>query len=211
MIVSQIAAAPNRAGRHQVLFSDGTVMKLLPSVIADTGLYPGKELDETQMEALRSAARLADTKLRAVHIISATTVSERDLNDRLRQKGASQEDAADAVAWLSELNLLDDEEAARQIVARGVRRGYGQKRIRQMLYEKKIPRSLWEDALAGIPPMDDAVDTFLRTKLRGETGEKEIRRAVDALMRRGYSWNEIREGLRRYNEALADTLEEDEL
>lgn len=208
MIVTAVAPSPDRGGRHRVEFSDGTTMKLLPSVIADLSIYPGRELSEAEMESLAQAKRAADTKLRAVHIISATTVSGRDLEDRLRRKGASEDDAADAVAWLTELNLLDDAEAARQIVARGVRRGYGERRIRQMLYEKKIPRSYWDGALAEMPPMDDAVDEFLRTKLHGKPEEKELKRTVDALMRRGYTWSEIREGLRRYNEALADTLED---
>lgn len=208
MTVTAIASTPDRGGRHRVEFSDGSFMKLLPSVIADEGLYPGCELDEQALEALCRAKRAADTRLRAVHIISATTVSGRELEDRLRRKGASEADAADTVQWLSELNLIDDAEAARQIVARGVRRGYGERRIRQMLFEKKIPRSLWDEALAQMPPMDDAVDEFLRAKLREEADEKTIRRTVDALMRRGFTWSEIREGLRRYNEALADTLEE---
>lgn len=209
MIVTNIASAPDRGGRYRVEFSDGTAMKLLPSAIADTGLYPGRELDEDDMQALRQAKSAADTKLRAVHIISATTVSGRDLEERLRRKGASETEAADTVAWLTELNLLDDAEAARQIVARGVRRGYGERRIRQMLYEKKIPRSYWDGALAEMPPMDDTVDEFLRSRLQGEPDEKTLKRTVDALMRRGYRWSEIREGLRRYNEALADTMEED--
>ena len=209
MRISEIASAPDRGGRHRVTFSDGTVMKLLPSVIADLGLYTGRELSEEDMEEVARAARKADAKMRAVRVISATTVSRRDLQERLRHKGASEEDASEAVQWLEELNLLDDAQAARQIVARGVRRGYGEKRIRQMLYEKKIPREYWEDALSEIPPMDDAVDEFLRSRLRGEPDQKDLRRTIDALLRRGFSWNEIKDGLRRYDAALAGTMEEE--
>ncbi len=208
MTVTQIAPSPDRGGRHRVEFSDGTVLKLLPTVIGDAGIYVGMELDEAQMDALIQAGRKADTKLRAVHILSATTVSERDLEERLRHKGATPEDAAQTVQWLSELKLIDDAAAARQIVERGVRRGYGEKRIRQMLYEKKIPRTYWEEALAELPPMDDAVDAFLRTRLHGAPDERERKRTVDALLRRGFSWSEIKDGLRRYGETLDDTWEE---
>lgn len=209
MILTEIAASPDRGGRHRVTFSDGTTLKLYPSVIGDLDLYTGRELSEEDMEEVARAARKADTKMRAVRVISATTVSGRDLEQRLRHKGASPEDAAETVQWLEELHLLDDAQAARQIVSRGVRRGYGERRIRQMLYEKKIPRQYWEEALSEIPPMDDAVDAFLHTRLKGEPDQKELKRTIDALMRRGFSWNEIRQGLRRYNAALADTMEED--
>ncbi len=209
MKIIEIAAAPDRGGRYRVLFSDGTAQKLLPSVIGDLGLYAGLELDEGQMETLLAEARRADTKQRAVRVISATTVSGRDLEDRLRHKGASPEDAAQTVQWLQELHLLDDARAAQQIVDRGVRRGYGQRRIRQMLYEKKIPREYWEEALAQMPSMEGAVDDFLAARLRGTPDQKELKRAIDVLLRRGFSWNEIRAGLSRYDAALADTMEEE--
>ena len=209
MRIAEIASTPDRGGRHRVTFSDGTTLKLFPSVIGDLGLYSGRELSEEDMEEVVREAGRVNTKMRAVRVISATTVSRRDLQERLRHKGASEEDAAEAVQWLEELKLLDDAQTARQIVARGVRRGYGEKRIRQMLYEKKIPREYWEEALSEIPPMDDAVDEFLRSRLRGEPDQKELKRTIDALLRRGFSWNEIKDGLRRYDAALAGTMEEE--
>lgn len=141
MTVLSIAASPDRRGRHRVEFSDGTALKLPPSVIADLQLYTGRELDESELARVREAERKADARQRAVNIISATTVSGRELSDRLRRKGASEQDAAEAVQWLQELNLVDDARTARQIVERGVRRGYGERRIRQMLYEKRSPGS----------------------------------------------------------------------
>ena len=139
MTVTGISASADRRGRHRVELSDGTVLKLPPSVIADLSLFTGRELDESELRQVHEAERKADARQRAVNIISATTVSGRELNDRLRRKGASEEEAAEAVQWLQELNLVDDAKTARQIVERGVRRGYGERRIRQMLYEKKIP------------------------------------------------------------------------
>lgn len=207
--IIHIAPEPNRAGRHLVTFSDGSVRKLLPSVIGDLGLYTGLSLDEEGMEALNAAESAANAKQRAIHIISATTVSGRELTRRLKQKGATPEDAENTVRWLEELALLDDAKAAQQVVSQGVRRGYGARRIRQMLYEKNIPREYWEDALAQIPPMDGAIDTFIESRLHGQTGEKEVKRTVDALVRRGYTWSEIKEGLRRYEIAMADEIEED--
>ena len=56
--------------------------------------------------------------------------------------------------------------------------------------------------------MDDAIDRFLAAKLRGRPAdEKTIKKTIDALLRRGFSYGEIREALRRYE---AD-LEENEL
>ena len=99
------------------------------------------------------------------------------------------------MSWLEDLNLLDDAETARQIVARGVSRGYGPERIRQMLYQKQIPKKLWEEALENLPDMSDALTDFLRKRLGEEPDEKAIRSAAQAAIRRGYSWSEVREAL----------------
>lgn len=209
MIVTSISSSADRAGRYRVEFSDGSIMKLLPSVIGDAGLFTGRELDEVQMNELHRISSKADTKLRAIRIISATTVSCNELEQRLCNKGSRPEDAKETVQWLSDLNILNDTETARQIVLKGVHKGYGKMRIQQMLYEKKIPHFLWEEALAEMPSMDEAVDSFLQSKLHGQTEKKQIKRTVDALIRRGFTWDEIKEGLNRYNDALAETLEDE--
>lgn len=51
--------------------------------------------------------------------------------------------------------------------------------------------------------MDDAIDRFLAAKLRGRTAdEKTIKKTIDALLRRGFSYGEIRDALRRYEAIL---------
>ena len=187
---------PKRPGtKTLVIFADGTRKKYLPNVVADQGLFPGMELTDAALAELEKANSAASAKQRAVRIISAAGVSKRDLERRLTQKGESPEDAKNAVAWLSDLNLLDDAETARQIVARGVSRGYGPERIRQMLYQKQIPKKIWEEALENLPDMSDALTDFLRKRLGEEPDEKAIRSAAQAAIRRGYSWSEVREAL----------------
>ncbi len=208
MTVASIAASPDRRGRYRVEFSDGSAMKLPPSVIADLCLYTGRELDESELRRVREAERKADAKQRAVNIISATTVSGRELSDRLRRKGASEADAAEAVQWLQELCLVDDARTARQIVERGVRRGYGARRIRQILFEKKIPREYWDEAMEAVPEPDGAIDDYLRANLRGAPDQKERKRVSDALVRRGFDWSDISAGLRRYGAEL-EAMEEE--
>ena len=117
----------------------------------------------------------------------------------LRLKEMNPEDAREAVAWMQELQLVDDLDTAKQLVRRGVSRGYGKNRLRQMLYEKRVPRELWDEALELLPPQDDAIDLFLQRRFRGNTPDRaEIKRATDALLRRGHSWEDIRRALSRY-------------
>lgn len=187
---------PKRPGtKSTVVFDDGTTKKYLPQVAAEQGLFAGMELSEAEYQALEAANAAASAKQRAVRIISAASVSKGELERRLTQKGESPEDARKAVEWLTELKLLDDAETARQIVARGAARGYGAERIKQMLYEKRIPRKYWDEALEQLPDMREALCEFLRARLGEEPDEKTIRSATQAAARRGYTWTEIREAL----------------
>lgn len=193
----------------RVLLSDGSVIKTQDYVIADLGLYPGKALDDAEMAAFRDAVGKASAKVRAVRIVSASGVSKKELERRLTQKGESPRDAREAVEWLSDLDLLDDAKTAEQLVRSAVHKGYGKARIKQILYEKRIPEEYWEEALSQVPEMDGAVDKFLQQRLKGkEPDQKELKRAIDALLRRGHSWSDIRAGLRRYSSSLEADLEE---
>ena len=76
---------------------------------------------------------------------------------------------------------------------------------RLQLYAKLIPRELWDEALAELPEQDDAIDAFLQKRFRGRQPDRtEIRRAADALLRRGHAWGDIRRALERYDPDLPE-------
>ena len=199
MKVESIEETRSPQGKLRLRFDNGTSMLVFPAVITELSLYPGVEIPEAAMESLRDTCGEASARERAVRIISAAPVSRRELQSRLVRKGETEEHAQQAVQWLDELHLLDDAEVAAQIVRSGAAKGYGAARIRQMLYEKKIPRELWDDALLQLPPQGNTIDDFLRRRFRGaKPDQKELKRATDALLRRGHSWRDIRSALERY-------------
>ena len=183
-------------------FEDGLTMRLYRQTVEDFGLYSGKELTDEQMKDLRKAAGEMSAKMRAVRIVSASSVSKRDLEYRLIHKGEDPKQAKQAVEWMSDLNLLDDAKTAQQIVERCIRKGYGRSRAKQALYEKRIPREFWEEALADYPDQTDKITEFLRSRLQAGFEERDVRRATDALLRRGHSYQEIRAAM---NELAMDT------
>ena len=208
MRIEHFATKPDRAGRYLVRFDDGTTMRLYRQTVEDFGLYSGLELSDEQMKALRENAGQISAKMRAVRIVSASNVSRRDLQQRLVRKGESEDQARAAVEWMEELNLLDDRETARQIVDRCAAHGYGIARAKQMLYEKKIPKDLWNEALEDFPDQTEHILSYLRSKLGENAEQKQIKRAIDALMRRGHSYGEVRRALAEFTAEADFFLEE---
>ena len=125
MRIDALKNSPDRAGRYWVTFEDGTKLGLYRQTVEDFGLYIGKELTEEEKESLLTAAGKMSAKMRAVRIVSAASVSKRDLEDRLVRKGEDPTQAKEAVQWMEELHLLDDRNTAEQIVHSCISKGYG--------------------------------------------------------------------------------------
>ena len=195
MRIEHIAAKADRAGRYLVRFEDGTTMRLYRQTVEDHGLYTGLELTDDQIRELRTSAGKMSAKMRAVRIVAASNVSKDDLQQRLIRKGEDQ--AADAVAWMEELKLVDDRETAAQIVARCASKGYGLARAKQALYEKRIPKEYWQETLEDYPDQTEKIVKFLRARLGKESDERAKKRAIDALLRRGHGYSEVRSALRQ--------------
>ena len=195
MRIDVLKTSPDRAGRYWITLEDGSKMGLYRQTVEDFALYSGKELSDEEWHALQQHAGQMSAKMRAVRIVSASSVSKRDLEQRLVRKGEDPTQAKEAVAWMEDLHLIDDRNTAESVVHSCISKGYGLQRAKQALYEKRIPKQYWDEVLADYPDQMEKILSFLRSRLDSDADEKQIKKAVDALIRRGHSYSKIREGL----------------
>ena len=76
------------------------------------------------------------------------------------------------------------------------------------MYEKRIPKAYWEDALADYPDQWEKNESFLRSRLDGDSDQKQIKKAIDALIRRGHSYGMIRRVLNELSFETEDYIED---
>ena len=126
--------------------------------------------------------------------------SEKELRDKLRDKGAAPADIDAVCALCVDYGFVNDAEYGGMIVRHYAAMGYGPGRIRQELRRRGVPEALWDGAMTELPEGDDTIDRLLAQRLRGRdaSDRKERDKAANALFRRGFSWNDIRAALRRY-------------
>ena len=205
MRIERIEASRHKRGRVLVFLEDGACLKITEQELLDFGLRAGDELDERALERLREAAGVSNTRAAAADLIGKRAMSRRDLEKKLREKGASESDARYAAEWLEAIGAIDDAAYAAALVRHYGGMGYGPARVREKLYEKGVPKELWEDALEELPEGGGQIDAFLAKKLRGEVpDEKEKRRLTNALLRKGFSWGEVRAAWGRLGEQPED-------
>ena len=198
MRIERIEASPHKRGRVLVFLEDGACLKITEQELLDFGFRAGDVLDEDILRRLKEAAGLSNTKVSAAELIGRRAMSRRDLERKLQEKGASAYEARYAAEWMEAIGAINDAEYAAMLVRHCASRSYGPARVRDKLYEKGVPRELWEDALEELPEAAEQIDRYLEQKLRGRRpDEKEKRRLADALLRRGFAWSDVRAGLNR--------------
>jgi len=196
--------AGNERGRITVLFEDGSEMKVSAVEVADFSLYSGRELSPDEYGRLRGDLELRSSKARAMRILGNRSLSAREVERRLKNKGDSAETAQNTVAWLESIGAVNDAEYTASIVRHYYSKGYGPARIKDELYRRGIPRELWEEALGGGETGRPAVYEFLEKRLRDSRDQADLRRAAEALCRRGFSYEEAREAVREYLESCEE-------
>ena len=198
MRIERIEASKHKRGRVLVFLEGGALLKVTEQELLDFGLRRGDELDEETLERLKKAAGVSDTKAAAADLIGRRAMSRRDLERKLREKGANEAEARYAAQWLEAIGAIDDAAYAAALVRHCASRGYGPARIREKLYEKGVPRELWEEALEEAPDNESQIESYLASKLRGRIpDEKEKKRLVDGLLRRGYPWSDVKRVMSR--------------
>ena len=205
MRVERIEASKHKKGRILLFLEDGACLKITEQELLDFGLRSGDELDEAVLGRLKEAAGVSNARAAAADLIGKRAMSRRDLERKLREKGASEAEARYAAEWLEAIGALNDAEYAAALVRHCAQLGYGPARVREKLYEKGVPRELWEEALEELPSDGGQVEDFLRSKLRGRIpDEKEKRRLTNALLRRGFPWGEVKAAWRRMGEEVQE-------
>ena len=147
---------------------------------------------------------LRKCKARALRILGSRSLSAGEVEKRLVEKGESAQTAKEVVKWLEDAGYVNDAEYAESVVRHYCAKGYGLARIRDELYRRGIERDIWDDALSAAEETEPggAAQGFLAKKLRGSTDKDDLRRAAEALGRRGFSYEEAREAIKSYIESV---------
>lgn len=199
MRISKLAPSKRVEGRWLAFLEDGTILRLGENEVVGFALYAGKELDEEETAALLDSARRSGLKEKTIELLSRKPQSRKELERKLVQWEAGEEETAAICDRMEELGYVNDTSYAAQVVRHYSAKGFGPKKLRDELYRRGVPRELWDEALEQAEDPAGAIDDFVVKKLAGKTPDrKELKKVSDALARRGYSWGDISEALKRY-------------
>ena len=198
MRITRIENSKHVQERVLVYLEEGDPLRITQNELLQFGLYQGMDLSPELVVQLQDTGKRSESRAKAARMASGRMLSRKELTDRLNRKGVDPDTAEETADWLEALGAVDDAAYAGVIARHYAASGYGPGRVRQELQKRGIPRELWEDALSQLPDSADAIDGFLKKKLGGRTPDRAmLKKLSDALLRRGFFWNDIRPALNR--------------
>ena len=186
-------------GRFLVEFDGGAALRSTLEAVTDARLYVGMELDEEAFEELKRSSSKALDRQKALEMLSRRPYSRRELKDKLLRRGTDEQSADECIAWLDEHGFLDDGEYAGAVARHYSAKGYGAGRVKSELRRRGIERELADETLAELPENTEKIDAYIARRLSDPKDRDSVRKIGAALFRRGYSWEEIRAALRRFD------------
>lgn len=197
-----ITAIEPRRKAMSALYLDGEyVMNLDTRTLIENRFDVGKEIDDEQLHEIIVLSNERRAKEKALWLISYRDHSKKELEDKIKRT-CDEASAHRAVERMEELGLVNDENFALQYA-------------RKLLFGKHMSKNaaVYELARKGIDKelatqiLDEIevdprehIREVIDKKYRNITDEKIKRRAVSALQRLGYRWDDIKSVLEEYTE-----------
>ena len=165
---------------------------------AELGVKAGA-ISPEKADELLNAGRLCGAIRRGMAILGYGDQSARRLAYKLTAKGVDRETAARAVAYLTEKGYVREDSAATLRAEQGLRKGWGERRIREDLCAHGFTREAVEEAMESLSDTDWVENcTDAIRKKYGEIPEDkgERQKLIAAMMRLGYDTDTVREAMR---------------
>lgn len=192
-----ITAIEPRRRQMCALFIDGEyVMNLDAQTLIENRFDVGREIDDDELGEIIKKSNERRAKDKALWLISYRSHSKKELFDKLR-RDFDEDSAQKAVDRMQELGLINDGEFAKAYARKLV---YGKKmslRAAELeLRRKGIDEITAEQALSELEyDAQTQIIEFISKKYRNIEDEKVRRRAVAALQRKGYGWDDIKQAI----------------
>ena len=194
------AIEKNKGSRYTIYIDDEYWYILDYELIVLNGLRVGFECDEEFLEDLREQAQKRKARERAFYLLEYRDHTRKELVDKLL-KSVSSEIAEQTADRMEELGYLDDRKYAKQYAVVLLEQKKLSKRAAlYKMQQKGIDKALAEEIFAymDIDPRDQIRDLIEQKYERYLVDRKGLQKTVNALMRLGYNYYDVKDVVREY-------------
>ena len=187
--------------RRRSIFLDGKfAFGVDEEVVSKLRLEKGESLTEKRISEISAGKSENEAKEAALRFLSFRRRTEKEIKDKLKQKGFDDKVVGSTVEKLKTYDLINDHEfATAWIKERLAYKPRGKRLLRQELWKKGIQKDVIDRAIEELCRDEDqsALEVLEKAKKRYQRLEPEVasRRMYGLLMRRGFSYDTARQAM----------------
>ena len=207
LVITKIAPQKNNPLRKSVYINGQFAFGADEKLISDYDLEEDKGLTQKELKEIIWSADREKLKEKAFRLLSIRPRSQKELKDKLRQKGAQAKLIEEVLQELKEKDLIDDDKFAQSWVqSRMANRPMGKFLLRRELLSKGIKKETVEQVLQDNYQKEDELElakNLLEKKSRRYKNLDELKakkRMADFLLRRGFPYDVIKQAIKGMEE-----------
>ena len=195
---------PAKLHFNEVYLSNGENVLLDKDVCAENSLMSDMEIDPDFLEELKLKSDYVRAKSRALWYLDRMDYSEKALYEKLVQKGFDKKASSAVVAKLVELGLLNDRRYAENLAEKLTQQGNSQRAALQKMLLKGVPYDLAKETLSETETDEvSKILALIEKKYSGKLRDPDnFQKVYAALVRRGFSYGDVKTALKKYKEDL---------
>lgn len=193
MIITKIERQKKNKLRFSIFVDEKYAFSVSEDVYARFILHSGQSLTESEREEIEKAETESSVKRIALRYRSYRPRSTKEISDYLNKKGYDETNILQAILYLTENKLLNDEEFARMLCRDKLTlKPVGKTSMRQLFYKKGVERTLAEKIIG------EFYSSEIENKMALKEAERKYKRVAslptvtqkkriyEHLVRRGY-------------------------
>lgn len=203
MIITDIVQNKSN-DKFSVFVDDEFAFSLAKSDIVFFKLDIGEEISEKKFKYIYDEVVMIKAKNRAAKFLGASKKTEKAVYDKLIESGFDEDVCEKVIADLKKYGYVDDYDYALTYIGDRIRLNPRSAfAIKTELRQKGVKDSIINSALeeAGIDEIGD-IKRLIEKKTGGvdDLDDRERKRLIDFLMRRGYSYGKIKEAITHFDD-----------
>lgn len=202
-----------RTKKHSAVleFDTGFNLEADITAIEESHIHKDDELSEEDIENLKNFSEYQKAKSRALWLIDYAEQTERGLLEKLERAGFDEQIAKKAIDRLKESDIINDKRFAERYAQRCADNRVSYKQTYMKLIAKKIDRETAKNAVSSVEFNDPAAIEYYITKKYYQklisNDVKEIRKAFDGLVRKGFSYPDIKAAIEKFSSEISSEEE----
>lgn len=194
---------PAKLHLNSVLLSNGEEFLLDKDICTENSLCADLEIQPEKIEELKYESDYQRAKSRALWYLDRMDYTENKLYEKLISKGFDKKACSKVLAKLCEFGVVDDRRFGERMAERLLESGVSKRAALQKMLLKGLPYDLAKELLANyeVNEQSQIAEIIMKkysSKLNEENGYQKV---YAALVRKGFSYSDVSQALKKYKES----------